>query len=139
MKQLLALLSLSFLLLTGCATNGSYGDSAQRIEYGTVTQLVLRSPDHSGPINLGTIVGGAAGGVIGHQFGGGSGKTALTIAGAVGGAVAGSQIQKATEKDRYEITVRLDSGADMIVNQVAEGELRVGDRVRIVNNRVYRN
>lgn len=32
------------------------------------------------------LLGGAIGGVIGHQFGGGKGKTALTIAGALAGA-----------------------------------------------------
>ena len=35
---------------------------------------------------LPTLFGGLLGGVIGHQFGGGNGKTALTIAGALAGA-----------------------------------------------------
>ena len=35
---------------------------------------------------IGTIAGGVAGGVVGNQFGGGNGKTALTVLGAVGGA-----------------------------------------------------
>ena len=34
---------------------------------------------------IGTIAGGVAGGVVGNQFGGGNGKTALTVLGAVGG------------------------------------------------------
>ncbi len=34
--------------------------------------------------------------------------------------------------------VRLDSGGTVALDQVGEGELRVGDRVRIVNRRVYR-
>ena len=38
---------------------------------------------------IGTIAGGVAGGVVGNQFGGGNGKTALTVLGAVGGALAG--------------------------------------------------
>jgi len=31
-----------------------------------------------------------------------------------------------------------DSGETISFNEVGEGELRVGDRVRVVNNRVYR-
>jgi len=38
------------------------------------------------------IIGGVAGGLLGHQVGQGSGKTAATIIGATGGAVAGSVI-----------------------------------------------
>jgi hypothetical protein len=34
--------------------------------------------------------------------------------------------------------VRLDSGGTLTLGDVGEGELRVGDRVRIVNGRVYR-
>jgi hypothetical protein len=34
--------------------------------------------------------------------------------------------------------VRLDSGATIALNEFGQGELRVGDRVRVVNSRVYR-
>src|SRR4029453_5664936 len=37
--------------------------------------------------------GAGAGGVVGHQFGGGSGKTAMTALGAVGGGLAGNEIE----------------------------------------------
>jgi uncharacterized OB-fold protein len=36
------------------------------------------------------------------------------------------------------VIVRLDSGGTIGLDRVGQGELRVGDRVRIVNNRVYR-
>src|SRR5215471_474716 len=40
-------------------------------------------------------VGGAVvGGVIGNQFGGGTGKTALTVVGALGGAFAGHKVEE---------------------------------------------
>lgn len=42
---------------------------------------------------LGTVVGAALGGVLGHQFGGGSGKKVATAAGAVAGGYAGNQVQ----------------------------------------------
>ena len=111
---------------------------AQRSEYGVVESMQLYRGGSGGPIGLGTILGGIAGGVIGHQFGGGHGNTAATIAGAVGGAVVGNQVERANERDRYRVIVRLDSGATVALNEVGEGEMRVGDRVRIVNRRIYR-
>jgi outer membrane lipoprotein SlyB len=87
---------------------------------------------------LGAILGGVAGGVIGHQIGSGRGNTAATIAGAIGGAAVGNQVEKAEPRNRYRVIVRLDSGEAISFNEVGEGELRVGDSVRVVNNRVYR-
>ncbi len=48
-------------------------------------QWVVRRDHHDDRI-LPSLFGGLLGGVIGHQFGGGRGKTALTIAGAFAGA-----------------------------------------------------
>jgi uncharacterized protein YcfJ len=42
----------------------------------------------------GTAIGAVAGGVVGSQIGGGSGRTLATIAGAAGGGYAGNQVQK---------------------------------------------
>jgi outer membrane lipoprotein SlyB len=110
----------------------------QRTEYGVVESIELYRGGSSSPVNLGTILGGIAGGVIGHQFGGGTGNTAATIAGAVGGAVVGNQVEKANKRDRYRAIVRLDSGGTVALNEFGQGELRVGDRVRVVNSRAYR-
>lgn len=41
---------------------------------------------------LGAVIGGAAGGVLGNQVGGGKGKTAATIGGTVLGALAGQNV-----------------------------------------------
>ena len=130
--------------LGGCAYPEPYPvyDSrpvvAQRTEYGVVESLEMYRNGGGSPIGLGTILGGIAGGVLGHQIGGGRGNTAATIAGAVGGAVVGNQVERANDRDRYRVIVRLDSGGTVGINEVGEGELRVGDRVRIVNRRVYR-
>ncbi|MGH8445851.1 MAG: glycine zipper 2TM domain-containing protein [Solimonas sp.] len=43
---------------------------------------------------VGTVLGGAAGGVLGHQIGGGHGKDVATAAGAVGGAYVGNKVAK---------------------------------------------
>ena len=107
-------------------------------EYGVVESIELYPGGSGSPVNLGTILGGIAVGVLGHQIGGGRGNTAATIAGAVGGAVVGNQVEKANERDRYRAIVRLDSGGTVALNEFGQGELRVGDRVRVVNSRVYR-
>jgi outer membrane lipoprotein SlyB len=135
-------------LLGACASNETYSNDGptylarttdvQRIEYGVVEHIDLFREGSSAPTGLGAVLGGVAGGVIGHQFGGGAGNALATFAGAVGGALVGNNIQHANASDRYRVSVRLDSGARIELTEVGEGELRVGDRVRVVNNRVYR-
>ena len=131
-------------LLGGCAYPEPYPVYrerpvvAQRTEYGVVESIDMYRGGGGAPIGLGAIIGGVAGGIIGHQFGGGSGNTAATIAGALGGAAVGHEVERANAGDRYRVIVRLDSGGTLALDQVGQGELRVGDRVRIVNRRVYR-
>jgi outer membrane lipoprotein SlyB len=85
------------------------------------------------------VIGGIAGGVIGHQIGSGRGNTAATIAGALGGAVIGNEIEKKqTQATRYRITVRLDSGISLIVDDQHDLNLRVGDRVWVEDGRIHR-
>ncbi|WP_110600232.1 glycine zipper 2TM domain-containing protein [Salinicola lusitanus] len=53
----------------------------------------------------GTAIGAIVGGVVGNQFGGGSGKKIMTAAGAVGGGVAGNQVQQQMQQgDTYQTT-----------------------------------
>jgi uncharacterized protein YcfJ len=42
----------------------------------------------------GTAIGAVVGGLVGNQFGGGNGKTLMTVGGAVAGGYAGNQVQK---------------------------------------------
>ena len=50
-------------------------------------------------------LGAVAGGVIGHQFGGGHGRSVATVVGALGGGYAGNQIQGAMQdNDTYTTT-----------------------------------
>ncbi|WP_458070317.1 glycine zipper 2TM domain-containing protein [Rhodanobacter sp. BL-MT-08] len=56
---------------------------------------------------IGTGVGAVAGGLLGHQVGGGKGKTLATVGGAVAGGVVGNQVQKnAQNKKAYYTTER---------------------------------
>ncbi|MBJ3815472.1 glycine zipper 2TM domain-containing protein [Shimwellia pseudoproteus] len=54
---------------------------------------------------LGSALGAVAGGVIGHQFGGGRGRDVATVVGALGGGYAGNQIQGSMQDgDTYTTT-----------------------------------
>jgi uncharacterized protein YcfJ len=57
----------------------------------TVTEQRKPSDEHQ---VAGTVIGAIAGGVIGHQVGGGRGRTLATVGGAVGGGVVGKEVQK---------------------------------------------
>ncbi|MGH8426623.1 MAG: RT0821/Lpp0805 family surface protein [Gammaproteobacteria bacterium] len=58
----------------------------------------------------GTLVGAGAGALVGSQFGGGSGKTLMTIAGAIGGALAGGAIgKKMDQSDRQKTAMALEN------------------------------
>ena len=130
-------------LLGGCAYPEPYPVYGrpvvvQRTEYGVVEAIEMYRAGNNAPIGLGAIVGGVAGGIIGHQFGSGSGNTAATIAGAIVGGAIGNQVERTQAGERFRVIVRLDSGGSVALDQVGQGELRVGDRVRIVDGRVYR-
>jgi uncharacterized protein YcfJ len=129
-------------LLVAATVSVAMAEAAARDDEGKVEaiEIIYSSPDHK-PVNKGTVIGGLAGGVIGHQIGSGHGKTAATVAGAIGGAVVGNEIEKKKEQaksPRYRITVRLDSGSTLIVEDTRDLNLRVGDRVRIENGHLTR-
>ena len=123
------------------ATTGSVvmAEAPVRADEGQVEAIeIYRAPDNK-PVNGGMLIGGIAGGAIGHQIGSGRGKTAATIAGALGGALVGNEIAKKQEQaTRYRITVRLDSGSSLIVEDWRDLNLPVGDRVRVEDGHIDR-
>lgn len=110
-------------------------------QYGVVDSIqVTRAPVNSGP-GVGAVVGGVVGGLLGNQVGGGNGKIAATAAGAIGGAVVGNQVEqnnRTAGAEMYQVNVRLDNGSYISVTQESMNDLRVGNRVRVENGRVYR-
>ena len=75
---------------------------------GLINELVTLERPFFNPVKL-LVVGCSyseiAGGVIGHQFGGGRGKDVATVVGALGGGYAGNQIQGSLqESDTYTTT-----------------------------------
>ncbi len=83
---------------------------------------------------VGAVGGAVVGGLIGNQFGGGSGKTAMTVVGAVGGGVAGHQVEKHVRSTKkYEMTVRFEDGSSRVFTYDTMPSWRIGDRVKLDN------
>jgi len=133
----LALLILATTLFAACAEY-PVANTVTRVEYGYVETLEVYRESDNLPVNVGTVLGGIAGGVIGHQIGSGRGNTAATVGGAIGGTLLGHEIEEKVAGSHYRVTVRLDSGATLLIEDNRDVDLRVGDRVRVENNRVRR-
>lgn len=129
-------------LLSGCPASMSASSytrdqarTAQNVEFGTV-QSVRTVQIEGTKSGVGTIAGGAVGGVLGNEVGAGTGRTLATIGGGLAGAVAGSAIEEGvTRQTGLEITVRLDDGGTMAVTQAADTPFAAGDRVRVLTDR----
>ena len=120
------------------ATQSSYRS------YGVVDsiQMIQANSGGNNGVGAGAVVGGLVGGLLGNQVGGGTGKAVATVAGVVGGAVVGNQIEqgnKVQARGMYQIRVRLDNGNYQTINQENLGDIRIGSRVRVENNQVYRH
>lgn len=131
-------------LMTGCANNPpqQVAYSASQPEsstYGTIDSIEVTrvDPKTSG---AGAVAGGLVGALLGNQVGSGNGRTAATAAGAIGGAVVGNNVEESREQPRevYQISVRLDNGDYRTVAQDNANDLHTGNRVRVVDGRVYR-
>lgn len=142
-------------LLSGCASspsynnggyaggynNGGYNNSAQSMGYGTIESIQVTNAENR-TSGGGAVVGALVGALAGNQIGSGSGRTAATVAGGVGGAVVGNNIERNRNanggQEMYQVNVRMDNGEYRTVVQDSVYDLRVGNRVRMVDGRVYR-
>ncbi len=132
------------LLSSGCESLGNLGSSggsqveaqpiASNVNGTGMIQTVEVVPRSQG-LGLGTLAGAAIGGVLGHQVGGGTGKTVSTVACAAGGAYVGHEIEKRRRTDNqiYKVTIRMDDGTTQSFAQEAEPMVKQGDRVTITN------
>jgi outer membrane lipoprotein SlyB len=119
----------------------TYPAQSHSYAYGVVDSIQVRQgASSSAGIGVGAVAGGVVGGVLGNQVGGGRGKKLATVAGVVGGAMVGHEIEQrnAQTRDVYQVGVRLNNGGYQTFTQDSVADLRVGTRVRIENNQVYR-
>lgn len=134
-------LALATLLSAGCQGTGGdlFGSREQTQEIaanvngsGTIQSVDL-VPRSKG-IGLGTLAGAAVGGLIGHQVGGGTGRTVATAAGAAGGAYVGHEMEKRRSAGEiYKVTIKMDDGTTQSFAQENAPLVNPGDRVQITN------
>lgn len=147
MKRVLTLAAAAtaMVVAAGCATQQpvqSVGNTPvyqQQAEYGRVQSIDLVRAENQ-TSGGGALVGGLVGAVVGRQIGSGSGRTAGTLVGAVGGALIGNQVEKNQRgaHDFYRVVIRTEYGQVRSFDYQQLADLRVGDRVRIEGNQVYR-
>jgi outer membrane lipoprotein SlyB len=116
-----------------------YRDNASA-GYGTIESIQVTSVDGR-TSGAGAVVGGLVGALAGNQVGSGGGRTAATVAGGVAGAAIGNSVERNRNMDgqqAYAVNIRMDNGEYRTVVQDNVYDLRVGNRVRIVDGRVYR-
>lgn len=95
----------------------------------TAITAIKQKPDGSG---AGAVIGAAAGGVAGHQVGGGRGKDVATVIGALAGAYAGNQAEKSIRAETvYKVAIRLDNGGSREITVKDASNLSVGSKVRV--------
>jgi len=106
-------------------------------ERGGVVEEVRAVPlgDRGGGL-AGAVVGGGAGAVAGRTVGSGRGTQAATVVGSVAGTIAGSMLGGSVGKrEGLEITVRLDSGRQLLVLQPDGETFKPGERVRVLSDK----
>ena len=120
------------------APASTYSRPAPYSDEGTVRAIDV-IPVASRPSGAGAVLGAIVGGVVGNQFGSGSGRALTTIGGAVAGGGAGNAVEQRTRRgdEVYRVSVRFDDGSIRDFDYQQVGNLRVGDRVRLVDGQLH--
>ncbi|MCT4710493.1 hypothetical protein MUA04_09875 [Enterobacteriaceae bacterium H11S18] len=131
MKKIV-LIATSFLML---ASHSTLAGTKTLVEYGVVQQSHIIAGSQGVYHPLRSVAAGALGGVVGHQFGNGKGKTAMTAAGAIAGASA-SRYHQGQQRgvQKVDLLIKTDNGQTIDVVQTLDGNLvfNPGDKVRIL-------
>ena len=119
---------------TSASGGGSYRGETGRVV--AIREVSVRSPSSSG-VNDGTLIGGGVGAAGGAAIGAATtnsvgGAVVGGVLGAVGGAIAGTAIDRGSSRRGIEVTVQQDGGGQVKIAQVDDGDVQMGDRVRIV-------
>ncbi len=100
-----------------------------------VVQAVTAIERQGEATGLGAVGGAVAGGLLGNQMGGGSGKDAMTLIGAVGGGVAGHHMERRLRSStEYRVRVTLADGRSRTLSHPTK--LNPGEQVRVDGDRL---
>lgn len=106
-------------------------------ECGTVASIepVKEKGQGSG---AGAVMGAIAGGVIGHQFGSGSGNDLATAAGAIAGGFGGHEAEKRVRATTYyRVGVNMENGSYQTVNVADPSGISAGTQVRVSGGNIH--
>ena len=119
------------------SATGSYrGDSGRVV---SIREVAVRGGGSG--VSNGTVVGGGLGAAGGAAIGAATtnsiaGALVGGLLGAVGGAIAGTVVDRGGGSQRgIEVTVQKDDGQTVVIAQADNGDVQMGDRVRIVQDR----
>jgi len=104
-------MTIRILVSSALAVIALSGAAIAQAENTSHTHLVCRDVQvkhiHSSDRNriAGKAIGAVAGGLVGHQVGGGKGKTLATVGGAVAGGVVGDKVQKSHQNEHATYTI----------------------------------
>lgn len=124
--------------IVNTSATGSYssGDSGRVM---SIREVAVRGGGSG--VSNGTLVGGGLGAAGGAAIGAATtnslaGALVGGLLGAVGGAIAGTAIDSGGGSQRgIEVTVQKDDGQTVVIAQADNGDVQMGDRVRIVQDR----
>ena len=137
---------------TNYPSAGVQGTQTAAVEWGRVTDIQTVEMGATSATNpsvgraiAGGIIGAVVGNIAGKHINSGDNRSATTALGGVAGAAIGSRMgQGGTQSSgaaspAYRVTVQTDQGQMRTYEVAALGDLRVGDRVRVENNVIYRS
>jgi outer membrane lipoprotein SlyB len=120
------------------SATGSYSGDSGRVV--SIREVAVRGGGSG--VSNGTLVGGGMGAVGGAAIGAATtnsvgGALVGGLLGAVGGAIAGTVIDSSGGGSQrgIEVTVQKDDGQTVVIAQADNGDVQMGDRVRIVQDR----
>jgi outer membrane lipoprotein SlyB len=124
--------------IVNTSATGSYSGDSGRVV--SIREVAVRGGGSG--VSNGTLVGGGLGAAGGAAIGAATtnsiaGALVGGLLGAVGGAIAGTAIDSngGGSQRGIEVTVQTDDGQTIVVAQADNGDVQMGDRVRIVQDR----
>lgn len=123
--------------IVNTSATGSYSADSGRVM--SIREVAVRGGGSD--VSNGTLIGGGLGAAGGAAIGAATtnsvvGAVVGGLLGAVGGAIAGTAIDSGGGSQRgIEVTVQKDDGQTVVIAQADNGDVQVGDRVRIVQDR----
>ena len=126
MKNRIALAAILAAVTFAASAQSPHADSTGTVQ----TVHAVKRKGEGGAVGM--IGGAVVGGLLGHQVGGGTGKTLATVGGAAAGAYAGNEVQKSVNSKTVWVTkVKMKDGTVHTFEQEAKPTWKAGQAVQV--------